>query len=81
MGPVGFSVEQQDLIWAMWRRGDAIREMERTLLTLSSKELSMAEQRRQVVLAVIGDGLAHAAEDAKLGPRQAGRSIAPSPTA
>jgi IS30 family transposase len=28
---VGFSVEQQDLIWAMWRRGDAIREMERTL--------------------------------------------------
>ena len=31
MGPVGFSVEQQDLIWAMWRRGDAIREMERTL--------------------------------------------------
>ena len=31
MGPVGFSVEQQDLMWAMWRRGDAIREMERTL--------------------------------------------------
>ena len=32
MGPVGFSVEQQDLIWAMWRQdGDAIREMERTL--------------------------------------------------
>ena len=31
MGPVGFSVEQQDLIWAVWRRGDAIREMERTL--------------------------------------------------
>src|ERR1700741_4268730 len=31
VGPVGFSVEQQDLIWAMWRRGDAIREMERTL--------------------------------------------------
>lgn len=31
MGPVGFSVEQQNLIWAMWRRGDAIREMERTL--------------------------------------------------
>ncbi len=31
MGPVGFSVEQQDLIWAMWRRGDAIREMERAL--------------------------------------------------
>ena len=30
VGPVGFSVEQQDLIWAMWRRGDAIREMERT---------------------------------------------------
>jgi IS30 family transposase len=31
VGPVGFSVEQQDLIWAMWRRGDAIREMERAL--------------------------------------------------
>ena len=31
MGPVGFDVEQQALIWAMWRRGDAIREMERTL--------------------------------------------------
>ena len=31
MGPVGFGVEQQELIWAMWRRGDAIREMERTL--------------------------------------------------
>src|SRR5246127_3059663 len=30
-GPVGFDVEQQALIWAMWRRGDAIREMERTL--------------------------------------------------
>jgi len=29
--PVGFDVEQQALIWAMWRRGDAIREMERTL--------------------------------------------------
>jgi hypothetical protein len=25
VGPVGFSVEQQNLIWAMWRRGDAIR--------------------------------------------------------
>ncbi|HEY2199244.1 MAG TPA: helix-turn-helix domain-containing protein [Mycobacterium sp.] len=31
MGPVGFDVEQQVLIWAMWRRGDAIREMERML--------------------------------------------------
>ena len=31
MGPVGFDVEQQALIWAMWRGGDAIREMERTL--------------------------------------------------
>ena len=31
VGPVGFDVEQQVLIWAMWRRGDAIREMERTL--------------------------------------------------
>jgi hypothetical protein len=31
VGPVGFDVEQQALIWAMWRRGDAIREMERTL--------------------------------------------------
>jgi IS30 family transposase len=31
VGPVGFSVEQQDLLWAMWRRGESIREMERTL--------------------------------------------------
>jgi len=31
VGPVGFGVEQQALIWVMWRRGDAIREMERTL--------------------------------------------------
>jgi hypothetical protein len=31
VGPVGFSVEQQNLLWAMWRRGDSIREMERTL--------------------------------------------------
>jgi IS30 family transposase len=31
VGPVGFDVEQQALIWAMWRRGDAIREVERTL--------------------------------------------------
>jgi hypothetical protein len=30
-GPVGFSVEQQNLLWAMWRRGDSIWEMERTL--------------------------------------------------
>ena len=31
VGPVGFSVAQQNLLWAMWRRGDSIREMERTL--------------------------------------------------
>ena len=31
VGPVGFGVEQQELIWAMWRRGDPVREMERTL--------------------------------------------------
>jgi hypothetical protein len=31
VGPVGFSLEQQNLLWAMWRRGDSIREMERTL--------------------------------------------------
>jgi hypothetical protein len=29
--PVGFSVEQQNLLWVMWRCGDSIREMERTL--------------------------------------------------
>ena len=28
---LGFGVEQQELIWAMWRRGDAVREMERAL--------------------------------------------------
>ena len=31
MGPVGFSVEQQNLLWVMWRCGDSIREMMRTL--------------------------------------------------
>ena len=31
VGPVEFSVEQQDLLWAMWRRGESIRESERTL--------------------------------------------------
>ena len=31
VGPVGFSVEQQNLLRGMWRRGDSIREMERTL--------------------------------------------------
>lgn len=31
VGPVGFSVEQQNLLWAMWRGGESIREMERTL--------------------------------------------------
>jgi hypothetical protein len=31
VGPVGFSIEQQNLMWAMRRRGESIREMERTL--------------------------------------------------
>jgi IS30 family transposase len=31
VGPIGFSVEQQNLLWVMWRRGDSIRDMERTL--------------------------------------------------
>ena len=31
VGPVGFGVEQQAVIWAMWRRGDPIRAMERAL--------------------------------------------------
>jgi IS30 family transposase len=31
VGPVGFGVEQQAVIWAMWRSGDPIREMERAL--------------------------------------------------
>src|SRR5580693_5223514 len=31
VGPVGFSVEQQNLLWVMWRRGDSIRERDRTL--------------------------------------------------
>jgi hypothetical protein len=28
---VGFSVEQQDLLWEMWRGGESIRAMERAL--------------------------------------------------
>jgi hypothetical protein len=31
VGPIGFSVEQQDLLWAMRRGAESIREMERTL--------------------------------------------------
>ena len=31
MGPIGFSVEQQNVLRAMWRRGESIREVERTL--------------------------------------------------
>ena len=33
--PGGFSGEQQALIWTMWGRGDSIRQMERTLGTVS----------------------------------------------
>ena len=31
VGPVGFSVEQQDLLWTMWRGGESIRAIERSL--------------------------------------------------
>ncbi len=31
VGVAGFSVEQQDQLWDMWRGGDPIREIERTL--------------------------------------------------
>jgi len=31
VGPVGFSVEQQDLLWGMWRGGESLRTMERAL--------------------------------------------------
>jgi len=31
VGPVGFGVEQQDLLWGMWRGGESIRAMERAL--------------------------------------------------
>jgi len=31
VGPVGFSVEQQDLLWGMWRGGESLRTMERSL--------------------------------------------------
>jgi hypothetical protein len=41
VGPVGFSVEQQNLLWAMWRRGDSIREME-TISTLSRPNTTTA---------------------------------------
>jgi hypothetical protein len=30
-GPVEFTVEQENLVWEMWRRGDSLREMERTI--------------------------------------------------
>ncbi len=31
VGPIGFSVEEQNLMWSMRRAGESIREMERTL--------------------------------------------------
>ena len=31
VGPVGFGVEQQDLLWGMWRGGESLRTMERAL--------------------------------------------------
>ncbi|GAB7072122.1 hypothetical protein JCM12141A_64120 [Mycolicibacterium hodleri] len=31
VGPIGFSVEQQNLMWSMRRAGESTREMERTL--------------------------------------------------
>jgi len=31
VGPVGFSAEQQDLLWGMWRGGESLRTMERAL--------------------------------------------------
>jgi len=31
VGPVGFSVEQQDLLWGMWWGGESIRGMGRAL--------------------------------------------------
>jgi len=31
VGPVGFSIEQQDLLWGMWRGGESLRTMGRSL--------------------------------------------------
>ena len=31
VGPVGFSAEQRDLLWGMWRGGKSLRTMERSL--------------------------------------------------
>jgi len=31
VGPVGFSAEQQDQLWALWRGGESFRGMERAL--------------------------------------------------
>ncbi len=31
VGPVGFSIEQQDLLWGMWRGGESLRAMGRSL--------------------------------------------------
>jgi len=31
VGPVGFSAEQQDQLWGMWRGGESLRTMERSL--------------------------------------------------
>ena len=52
VGPVGFSVEQQNLLWAMWHRGDSIREMERTLGETLPR-IRMAARLPVLVLVVI----------------------------
>jgi hypothetical protein len=61
--PVGFSVAHQNLLWAMWRRGDSIREMERTLgetlprirrfLRQSAGILPVPRQRREGHLTLV----------------------------
>jgi hypothetical protein len=56
VGPVGFSVEQQDLLWAMWLRGESIREMERTLGETLPRIRRFLRASRVAFLRFRGDG-------------------------
>ncbi len=62
VGPVGFSVEQQDLLWGMWRGGESLRTIERSLgvslpriqrfLRLTGGLRPLPQRRRDVHLAI-----------------------------
>jgi len=41
VGPVGFSTEQQDQLWEMWRGGESIRAIERAMVVSMPRAASV----------------------------------------